>query len=332
MANLENPSSDTCLVLSEISEINLEATSRNCDEDNNNNSFFTCEICVELVPLNSKFRNIETICSHNYCTNCIAKYIQVKVSQDNMSQIKCPNDSCSVVLDILSCRSILSKNVFEKWCRVHCESAVLLESSKGGFAYGRSYCPYRDCSELVLNECVETNGTSKVTKSNCPNCKKLFCFHCMVPWKENHRCIDRNETRIDIDSNDVLFMKNVKLNKWVRCPSCYHYVERNQGCSLITCRCKTKFCYNCGEKACICKDRLGFWQFLLLCICCIVLSPFIGLYVICLFVYRGAVKLFTYFRVPRPDHKLAGGINTGKPQQQKTQAVLQKQPAPPTRQ
>ncbi|XP_026438043.1 uncharacterized protein LOC113336350 [Papaver somniferum] len=96
-------------------------------------------------------------------------------------------------------------------------------------AYGRSYCPYRDCSELVLNECVETNSTTKVTKSNCPNCKKLFCFHCMVPWKENHRCTDRSETTIDIDSNDVFFIENVKHNKWVRCPSCNHYVERNQG-------------------------------------------------------------------------------------------------------
>ncbi|XP_026444143.1 E3 ubiquitin-protein ligase RNF144B-like [Papaver somniferum] len=233
MENLENPSSDTSLVLSEISEINLEATSRNCDEDNNN-SFFTCEICVELAPLNSKFNNLETICSHNYCIDCIAKYIQVKVSQDNMSHIKCPNANCS-----------LSEKVFEKWCLVHCESAVLLESSKGGFAYGRSYCPYRDCSELILNECVGTNGSNKVTKSNCPNCKKLFCCHCMVPWKENHECIDRNETIIDIDSNDVLFIENVKRNKWVRCPSCYHYVEHNKGCSLITCRCKTRFCYNC---------------------------------------------------------------------------------------
>ncbi|KAI3907944.1 hypothetical protein MKW98_003589 [Papaver atlanticum] len=326
MENLENPSSDTSFVDNEISEINLDATSRNYDEDNNN-SFFTCEICVELVPLNSKFENIDTICSHNYCKNCIAKYIQVKVSQDNMSQIKCPNANCSVVLDTLSCRSILSENVFEKWCRVHCESAVLLESSKGGFAYGRSYCPYRDCSELVLNECVETNGSNKVTKSNCPNCKKLFCFHCMVPWKDNHRCVDRNESIIDIDSNDVLFIENAKLNKWVRCPSCYHYVERNQGCNTIVCRCKTVFCYSCGKKVCIC--RYGpLCEILLFCICLLIFWPIIGLYGLYRLIHWGAGKLST----PAPDHKLAGGINTGKPQQQKTQAVLQKQLAPPTRQ
>ncbi|KAI3893620.1 hypothetical protein MKX03_024137 [Papaver bracteatum] len=344
MENLDNPCSDNSLVDNEISEINLDATSsRNYDEDNNNNnnnnnnSFFTCEICVEIVPLNSKFENIETICSHNYCTNCIAKYIQVKVSQDNI-----------VVLDTLSCRSILSENVFKS----ENDGAVrLLESSKVGLpwsylpSYGRSYCPYRDCSELILNECVESNGSNKVTKSNCPNCKKLFCFHCMVPWKElqklfcfhcmvpwkeNHRCVDRNECVIDIDSNDVLFIENAKLNKWVRCPSCYHYVERNQGCNTIVCRCKTVFCYNCGKKVCICSFG-PLCEILLICICLLVFWPIIGLYCLYHLIHWGAGKLSTYFRVPAPDHKLAGGINTGKPQQQKTQAALQEQPAPPTR-
>ncbi|KAI3907938.1 hypothetical protein MKW98_003583 [Papaver atlanticum] len=242
-------------------EINLGATSSRYDDG----SSFTCEICVENVPLNAKCKNL---CFHNYCTDCIAKYIQVKVSQDNI-----------VVLDILSCRSILSENVFEKWCRVHCESTVLLESSKGGFAYGRSYCPYRDCSELILNECVETNSTTK-----------LFCFHCMVPWKENHRCTDRSETIIDIDSNDVLFIENVKHNKWVRYP------------------CKTRFCYNCGEQICICKNRLRCWQILISCIYFLAMSPLIVLCAICGLIIVGTMRLLVRFGVVPPDHDLVQGL------------------------
>ncbi|KAI3944899.1 hypothetical protein MKW92_041129 [Papaver armeniacum] len=309
---LENPSSSTMV----DNNIYLDATSSSYEA----NSFFTCEICVEQVTLAAKFENMKG-CFHNYCTDCIAKYIQVKVIHDNTSQIKCPNTNCSVFSDAISCRSILSDKVFEKWCRVHCESAVLLDSSKGGFAYGRSYCPYRDCSELVLNECVETSQSNKLTKSNCPSCKKLFCFHCMVPWKENHRCIDRSETIIDIDSNDVLFIENVKHKKWVRCPSCNHYVERNQGCSFITCRCKTRFCYNCGEQACICKDRLRCWQNLILCVYFLALLPLMVLTVICCLIHWGAVKLFIFFGVVPPDHPLACSINTGTPQQQETPAL-----------
>ncbi|MCL7025678.1 hypothetical protein MKW94_027096 [Papaver nudicaule] len=295
-------------------EKNLDATSSRYDYS----SFFTCEICVELVPLNKKFKNTNR-CFHNYCEHCIAKYIQVKVIQDNTSQIQCPHTNCNVVLDTVSCRSILSETVFEKWCRVNCESAVLLESSKGGFAYGRSYCPYRDCSELVLNEC-QTSRSSKITRSNCPSCKRLFCFHCMVPWKEYHRCTDRSpETVTDIDSNDVLFMENAKNNKWVRCPSCRHYVERIDGCSSMACRCKTRFCYDCGEQACICKNWLYGWQIVILCIYFLVMSPFLVLAVvgsICWCIFVGTTKIIIRFGVLPPDHPLACAITGGEQQQE----------------
>ncbi|OVA06802.1 zinc finger protein [Macleaya cordata] len=100
------------------------SSSSSCDEQMNSKkeemntnptSFFTCEICIEPVPLNQKFENTKTIeCSHPFCTDCIAKYIQVKVEEDNTSEIKCPNIDCNVILDPLSCRSILPPKVFEK--------------------------------------------------------------------------------------------------------------------------------------------------------------------------------------------------------------------------
>ncbi|KAI3937714.1 hypothetical protein MKX01_031192 [Papaver californicum] len=223
--------------------------------------FFTCKICVEIFPLERKFKSMEMYgCSHLYCTDCIAKYIQTTLVEHNISQIKCPNLNCNVLLDAPLCQSVLPRNVFGNWCRLLCESAVLRDSSKGGFAHGRSYCPYRECSELVLNECARGSPFSnapKVTKSKCPNCKNLFCFKCMVPWKEYHRCIPKSKTAVaDIDSNDVSLMGIVKHNKWMRCPYCHHYVERSSGCRTVTCRCKRTFCHNCGINAipCVCDN------------------------------------------------------------------------------
>ncbi|KAI3839967.1 hypothetical protein MKX03_020455 [Papaver bracteatum] len=211
-------------------------------------------------------------CLHLFYTDCIVKYIEVKVSQDNTSEIKCLDNNCNVFLNILSCRSILPKSVFEKWCRVLCESAVLMESSKDGFVYGRYYCPFRECSELVLNECVKTTAssststTSAVTKSTCPNCKKIFCFHCMVPWKENHRCSRRGDLSNDVDRNDLL-----------------RYIERKGGYSFMTCRCKVTFCYRCGCKNCICKLKAG-------CCCRMVMNIFLCcalLGFVCMVLYMG---------------------------------------------
>ncbi|KAI3952897.1 hypothetical protein MKW92_035417 [Papaver armeniacum] len=131
-----------------MEEIQLQEHDSSTTSSNGRN-FFTCEICVQIM----------SGCLHPYCTDCVAKYIQEKVIEHNMSEIKCANPDCNVIF-----------GRFLKWCRVLCESVVLLDSSKGGLAYGRSYCPFRDCSELILND----NGGSI---SNCPNCKKLLCFH-----------------------------------------------------------------------------------------------------------------------------------------------------------
>ncbi|KAI3932794.1 hypothetical protein MKW92_036239 [Papaver armeniacum] len=137
----------------------------------NGRSFFTCEIRVQIVPVNRQFKSREMSgCLHPYCTDCVAKYIQEKVIEHNMSEIKCANPDCNVILDASLCQSALPSGVFEKWCRVLCESVVLLDSSKGGVAHGRSYCPFRDCSELILNECVRISA-STITKSNLA----MFC-------------------------------------------------------------------------------------------------------------------------------------------------------------
>ncbi|KAI3862323.1 hypothetical protein MKX03_036890 [Papaver bracteatum] len=190
---------------------------------------FTCEICTETLPLNKQFKNMEAIsgCFHPYCTDCVAKYIETKVIHDSMSDIKCPNTNCSVHLDALSCRSILPKKIFEKWCRVLCESAVLLDASKAGFAHGRCFFPNRKCSELILNEFQETR--SSVKRSDCPNFKKVFCFSCMVPWNQNHQCHQTCDTVVDID-----------MDRNFRCPNCNHCIEpvlQSEGfCNIITCR------------------------------------------------------------------------------------------------
>ncbi|KAI3978432.1 hypothetical protein MKX01_013230 [Papaver californicum] len=199
------------------------------DNATSSDSYFTCEICTKPVPLNKKFKNMEASrCFHPYCTNCVAKYIETKVIHDNMSVIKCPNMNCSVLMDAVSCRSILLPIKYSR------------NASKGGFVHGRCFFPNRKCSDLILNECVKTKSTVK--RSDCPNCKEVFCFSCMVPWKENHQCRQTGAIAIDIgmDRNDVLFMEMVKRKKWVRCPNCNLYIQRvldgQSYCNIITCR------------------------------------------------------------------------------------------------
>lgn len=187
-------------------------------EDQAQNEPFTCEICIEPMLSPKKFKNRNN-CSHPFCTDCIVKYIAVKL-EDNAAKIQCPALDCAEFLDPIACRTLLGPQLFVKWCDVLCEAAVL--------EWDRCYCPNRNCSALIVNEC---GGTVK--RSSCPNCKLLFCFHCKLPWHAGFRCEESRELR---DRNDVAFGVLAEQKSWARCPRCRHFVERIEGCKIINCR------------------------------------------------------------------------------------------------
>ncbi|XAR59593.1 hypothetical protein NMG60_11015481, partial [Bertholletia excelsa] len=206
---------------------------------NTNSKKFMCEICTETLSSNKRFTN-NGLCFHPFCIDCAAKYIHVKVIEDRVADVKCPGLDCEQVLDPLFCRSIVSPNLFVKW------SDLLFERAIVGFE--RCYCPNRRCSVLILNECGQN-----AKKSECPNCKNLFCFACKIPWHAGFRCEESGEMR---DDNDIKFGILAGRMKWASCPKCNHCVELRGGCSNVYCRCGTSFCYRCGELVCTCNRWL----------------------------------------------------------------------------
>jgi ariadne-1 len=50
----------------------------------------------------------------------------------------------------------------------------------------------------------------------------------------------------DMNESDKRFMVLVKGAKYKQCPNCKFWVEKNEGCDHMTCRCKYEFCYVCG--------------------------------------------------------------------------------------
>ncbi|KAM7279927.1 hypothetical protein ACFE04_007061 [Oxalis oulophora] len=249
---------------------------------------FTCEICVEPVSTTRKFRN-NNLCSHPFCIECIAKYIEVKIL-DNTAQIACPGLNCQQSLDPVSNMSLISKPLFSKWCDLLSEESVL--------NIDKSYCPNRECMMMVVNECGDS-----VKKANCPNCKQVFCFQCKKSWHAGFKC-EESELMMS-DRNDILLGMLIEKNKWQRCPVCRHCVQLRKGCKFVKCRCKTYFCYNCGKKTTDHKEdeclavnphpprrELGVWEYLFF------VALFFGLIIPLLFIIYGP-KLFGF-----GEHKL----------------------------
>jgi ariadne-1 len=51
----------------------------------------------------------------------------------------------------------------------------------------------------------------------------------------------------DVNKLDNQFFQFVKGAKFKMCPRCKYWVEKNQGCNHMKCRCGADFCYLCGQ-------------------------------------------------------------------------------------
>ncbi|KAH6798566.1 hypothetical protein C2S51_035050 [Perilla frutescens var. frutescens] len=185
---------------------------------------FTCEICADEKPISDSFRIIG--CHHSYCTQCILNYVAAKL-QENITSINCPVPGCSGALEPQHCRTILPKEVFDRWGDALCEAMIL--------GAEKFYCPYKNCSALLIDD--RGVGGERVLQSECPECNRLFCVPCKVPWHSEISCSEFEKLRADERSNDdIMLMKLAKSKRWKRCPWCRFYVSKSGGCSDMRCR------------------------------------------------------------------------------------------------
>ncbi|XP_077230572.1 uncharacterized protein LOC143863701 isoform X2 [Tasmannia lanceolata] len=181
-----------------------------------------CPICMEPKSPNESF----TIkgCSHVFCSDCMIKYVASKI-QDNTARIQCPDLRCKGVLEPEFCRSILPPEVFERWGNVLFESLI-----SGSMKF---YCPYKDCSGLLLDE---RGGRVVIKESECPHCRRLFCAQCKVPWHSGIGCAQFQKLgKGEREREDIMLMNLAKNRNWQRCPECRFYVERLEGCPFMRC-------------------------------------------------------------------------------------------------
>ncbi|TVU24795.1 hypothetical protein EJB05_27252, partial [Eragrostis curvula] len=161
----------------------------------------TCKICLDYVPP-SHVHHASHGCAHAFCAPCLSSYISAKTQGGRISDVKCPGDweDCSNVLDPKLCQGIISGEAFEALCVALCMSMV---EGAGNFCY----CPFNDCSEIL----VDDRG-GNVPESECPYgqlalgdkgkedlvvlemakgkkwrmCGFQFCYACGEPWGQSH--------------------------------------------------------------------------------------------------------------------------------------------------
>ncbi|TKY72925.1 E3 ubiquitin-protein ligase RNF144A-A [Spatholobus suberectus] len=199
--------------------------------ESSNSAPFLCEICTETKTASDSFGIIG--CCHVYCKDCVAQYVESRL-QENVVNIGCPVPRCRGLLEAEDCRAILAPPVFDRWGKALCEAVIAAEE--------KFYCPFAECSALLIREVGDD-----IRQSECPNCRRLFCALCRVPWHQDMSCDEFQKLNEDERGrDDVMLMNLANQMKWKRCPKCRFYVAKSEGCMYMKCRCGNAFCYNCG--------------------------------------------------------------------------------------
>uniref|UniRef100_A0A2L2YRV2 RBR-type E3 ubiquitin transferase n=1 Tax=Parasteatoda tepidariorum TaxID=114398 RepID=A0A2L2YRV2_PARTP len=188
--------------------------------------FYECGICFD-----SQWLYRRSCCYFPVCSNCLQIYLSFKIN-NGLVKIECCNTECNVFVhrDEISVRlNKVDKDKFNK---------LLVLANQD---LRTKTCPR--CSHLTKKH-KKDNHFPNIT---CPSCHLEWCFNCHAPW------------------HDVLTSKQFQkgdrlLRSWAKernhgqlnaqkCPKCKIYIQRTTGCDHMHCtRCKTDFCYKCGER------------------------------------------------------------------------------------
>ncbi|WOK95830.1 hypothetical protein Cni_G04537 [Canna indica] len=187
---------------------------------------FDCNICMDTKCL-AEDAFFNDACAHVFCKSCIRQYVAAKVGE-SATAIRCPDPACEEgALQVEACRPILDEEVYDRWGAALCEAAL---GTRVKF-----YCPYKDCSALVINGGGEEGGAAR-RAAECPHCRRIVCVQCKVPWHEGMSCEEfRKLGEDEREREDLMLRELASKKKWQRCPRCKIYVERIDGCLFMSC-------------------------------------------------------------------------------------------------
>ena len=188
-----------------------------------------CEICLEdfsLLDETNYFLNCNCVL-HNKCFDDMVK----SAVENNTLPLKCPNCGTNIHPNFIedSLRNV-NPQLIPKYDKFSMNNFIQNNSNE------YSSCPTPGCEYMFFFNPGEFNFL-------CPLCNKHYCLNCKDEWHVNMTCQQYKDSR-DVNK---LFFNFVRGAKFKMCPKCKFWVEKNQGCNHMKCRCGNDFCYLCGN-------------------------------------------------------------------------------------
>ena len=196
-----------------------------------------CGICFE-----NRFRatKINPACLKKFHWGCVKAYISVCLDSLDIP-IRCPSMDCTHLLDETTLASILPKEMMSIYLKKARKLGAIQNPDK--FVY---------CSTPNCEHVFSVPEESTETKRDCPSCSKSTCLRCKIPFHIGLTC----DEYINYTPEDHEVCRLFEDQKWKKCDKCRFWIEKNQGCNHMTCKCGHQFCYVCSStwKTCECDE------------------------------------------------------------------------------
>ncbi|XP_010510160.1 PREDICTED: probable E3 ubiquitin-protein ligase ARI11 [Camelina sativa] len=209
--------------------------------DVNGEKEIECGICFESYTGGE----IERVsCGHPYCITCWTGYITTKIEDGSgCLRVACPEPSCSAAVGQDLIDKIAKKEHKEKYYTYFLRSYV--EEGK----------KFKWCLSPGCEYAVDFGGSSTSNYDVSCLCSFKFCWDCC---EDAHSPVDcETVSKWLLKNRDESENTNWILAKTKPCPKCKRPIEKNQGCSHMSCSapCGFYFCWNClkslnDHKAC----------------------------------------------------------------------------------
>ncbi|MCL7049819.1 hypothetical protein MKW94_000319 [Papaver nudicaule] len=171
--------SDTCKPHGESSSSSLKIQDT-CKDTENNSGSSNEKNTKSSADVDAGAGDASESSFCDICMMCMEAKPTTKI-QENISQITCLKFNCEESLEPYLCRDIIPGQVFDSWENALCESSIL--------ASQKINCPFKDCSAMLLND----DELGVIRETECPNCSRLFCAKCKVPWHSDMNCSQYQE-------------------------------------------------------------------------------------------------------------------------------------------
>ncbi|CAB4001877.1 ankyrin repeat and IBR domain-containing 1-like [Paramuricea clavata] len=230
--------------------------------DDQPNENYECTICYETLDV--EMFSVSVPCGHKFCTSCWKSYLSLKISDGDISNIKCPSFRCSCLVPVDVIESVVPKDVAKKYGRFNIQAFV--DSNPN-----LKWCPFPHCDNAVQlpeHQSREYSiGAGAMSETvplivDCGN-EHYFCWHCMEQshepstcegWKRWLEAIEEILPKLPKDDlKECPETERVANSLWLitnskPCPKCSSPIQKNEGCNHIKCtKCKHEFCWVCLE-------------------------------------------------------------------------------------